>query len=179
VIVQDRKYLSTSELSALLGRFPDHWSCWKVGLRYGSCVYFEMGDRLREELRDGEFVDSGSASLTLEGYDWKIYRASRQVADARSITGENTRTVLAQLFIGRKLERLTFSSHRKELVATFSPNLLIRSQRQESENASLCILVVPNGYVLGCDPELGFFWDYSISKPHAIYDLNPRKRFRM
>jgi hypothetical protein len=138
-----------------------------------------MGDRLREELRDGEFVDSGSASLTLEGYDWKIYRASRQVADARSVTEEITRTTLAQLFTGRKLEKLIFSGQRKELVATFSPNLLVRSQRQESENTSLCILVIPNGYVLGCDPELGFFWDYSISKPHAIHDLKPRKRFRV
>jgi len=165
-----RKPLSNAQISGLIKQFPNEWKCWKVGLRYGSCLYFEMGRRLKEELRKGEFTESGSASLTFEGYEWAVMQRQERITDARDVTNDIADLHLTKEFKGQRLEELKFNVRKKQLVARFSDDLLVEATASDSgkyRDKSLCLLVVPSGLVIGCDPKHGFYWDGSISSIHA------------
>lgn len=50
--------------------------CWKVGLCYGSMLYFDMNDRLTaKRLKGGEYIYR-SGTLHLDGNNWSIYSKS-------------------------------------------------------------------------------------------------------
>jgi hypothetical protein len=58
------------------------------------------------------------------------------------------------------------------LLIRFSDQLTIVSTAQisgEYVDTSLCLWVLPDGRVLGCDPKIGFYEDGSKSQVHARY----------
>ena len=73
-------------------------------------------------------------------------------------------------FLKAKLEALKFDKGAKELRAQFSNRLLIASAALltgDYVDDNLCLWVLPDGRVLSCDANRGFYSDGSLSHAHA------------
>lgn len=165
----EKTRVENEELAMLFRRFADHLKCWRVGIRYGSAVYFELGQRVRETIGDTS-SETGSFSILFEGYEWVILIGARVLATSEKITREVAEGTLQKYFKGQSLWTLRFDHLSQTLEAVFSGNLRILSQRSlDSEHVddSLCLIVLPDGKLISCDPLYGFTDTGSVSTAHA------------
>ncbi len=164
-----RRSIGNPEMARILESFAKHLACWKVGLGYGSALYFDMGEVLMEQIKPGVMAPIGSANLTLEGYKWTISAHGSRIVDSRTITPETIDHQFQDMFRDKRLERLEFFKTKRELKAKFSTEIIIRSSALlsgEYIDDNLCLFLIPDGRVLGCDPRYGFFDDGSKSHMH-------------
>src|SRR6266849_770571 len=164
-----RRSIRNPEMARILESFAKHLACWKVGLSYGSALYFDMGEALMEQIKPGVMAPRGSANLTREGYKWTISTHGRKIADSRTITPEKIDYHFQETFREKRLERIEFIRAKRELMAKFSNGIIIRSPASlsgEYIDDNLCLFLFPDGRVLGCDPRYGFFEDGSKSHIH-------------
>jgi hypothetical protein len=170
-MVSPRKFLSNADLARLIESFFKYLTCCKVGLQFGSRLYFDMGATFERRVKPGVTVSGGSSSLVLEGYEWKIFdRKHNMVADSARVSDEIVVDKLEPLFLKANLEALKFDKGNKELRAQFSNRLLIVSAALltgEYVDDNLCLWVLPDGRVLSCDAKRGFYSDGSLSLAHA------------
>jgi hypothetical protein len=124
-----------------------------------------MGSRLVERIR-GTPTEVGAAVLTLDGDDWTITEGDRKIAHSDTVTPEAAESELSPKFQDQHLQSVSFSRHKKELNVWFSGGLKITSKAQADDH-SLCIFTLPDGLILGCDPNHGFDSDQSISEIRA------------
>src|SRR6266849_6639786 len=164
-----RRSIRNPEMARILESFAKHLACWKVGLSYGSALYFDMGEALMEQIKPGVMAPIGSANLTLEGYKWTISTHGSKIADSRTITPGKIDHQFQEIFRDKRLVRLEFVHAKRELKAKFSNDIIIRSPALlsgEYIDDNLCLFLIPDGRVLGCDPRDGFFDDGSKSDMH-------------
>jgi hypothetical protein len=69
---RSRASISNAGLARIVSMFSEHLICWKVGLQYGSRLYFEMGKVLEQKIKAEVNVHVGTSVLILEGYSWTI-----------------------------------------------------------------------------------------------------------
>ncbi len=81
-----RRTIPNSEMAQIIERFAKHLVCWHVGLSYGSVLYFDMGERLIEQIKPGVTGPVGSSSLTLEGYQWTILYERKKILDSTKVS---------------------------------------------------------------------------------------------
>jgi hypothetical protein len=165
-----RTYIHNADLTDFIEKFPTYLACWKVGLRYGSQLYFEMGPSFERQIKPGVTVFAGSSSLVLEGYSWTVYDSRRDaLATSESVSGELV-DKLVPFFVNRQLEAIWFARDDRDLYIRFSADILIASRASlsgEYIDENLCIWVLPDGRVLSCDAREGFYFDGSVSQAHA------------
>jgi hypothetical protein len=101
--------IEPADFAQLLSAFGPHLACWKVGLYYGSMVYFAMGGRQKKRFRNGNEIEVGEANLTLNGYNWAIRDGGWTLATSPTVTRELAETLLAERFIGQRLVKVEFS----------------------------------------------------------------------
>ena len=170
-MVSRRKFLSNDDLARLIESFSKYLACCKVGLQFGSLLYFEMGAMFERKVKPGVTVSGGSSSLVLEGYEWKIFDSKHKiVADSARVSDEIVEDRLEPFFLKANLEALKFDKGAKELRAQFSNRLLIASAALltgDYVDDNLCLWVLPDGRVLSCDANRGFYSDGSLSHVHA------------
>jgi hypothetical protein len=170
-MVGPRKFLSNANLVRPMESFSKYLMCCKVGLQFGSRLYFDMGPMFERQVKPGATISRGSSSLVLEGYDWKIFENEHNmVADSAGVSDEIVEDKLEPLFLKANLEALKFDKGSKELRAQFSNRLLIVSAALltgEYVDDNLCLWVLPDGRVLSCDARRGFYSDGSLSHAHA------------
>jgi hypothetical protein len=164
-------YLGKDDLARLIKSFSKYLTCRKVGLQFGSQLYFDMGPMFKRQIKPGVAVSGGSSTLVLEGYDWKIFDGRRDlIADSETVSDEIVKETLGPIFLKTRLEMLRFDQDSKEMFVGFSNNLVIASVALSSGkyiDDNLCLWVVPDGRVLSCDAERGFYSDGSVSDAHA------------
>jgi hypothetical protein len=156
---------SNRGIKALLRKFETHLACWKVGLSFGSLLYFEMGRRWRAPLDQGEHVYIGSATLVLESDEWVITHSDSVIADAASIDAAAA-AKLSDSLNGERLLSLQYNRDSNECHISFTHNWRIKLTGVEDED--ICTLTLPDGTILGCRPTNGFYSDGSHSEPHAL-----------
>lgn len=171
MMASPRNYLSNAELARVIESFLSFLTCCKVGLQFGSRLYFDMGPMFERRIKPGVKVAGGSSTLVLEGYEWKIFDGKRDlVADSAIVSDEIVHEKLEPIFLKAKLEAIRFDKGSKELRVQFSNRLLIVSGALlagEYVDDNLCLWVLPDGRVLSCDVKRGFYSDGSVSPVHA------------
>ena len=171
LMVDPRRYLSNDDLACLIKTFSKYLTCRKVGLQFGSQLYFEMGPMFKRQIKRGVAVSGGSSTLVLEAYDWKIFDDRRDlISDSETVSDQIVKETVSRIFLKTRLQMLRFDQDSKEMFVGFSNNLLITSVALSSGkyiDANLCLWVVPDGRVLSCDAERGFYSDGSVSDAHA------------
>jgi hypothetical protein len=166
------RYVDKIELGALLKEFSDHLTCWEVGLRFGSLLYFRMGQRFVHEIKPGVNTIAGSSELMLEGYRWHIYDSSHIdiVATSDTVSDSIVRKKITPIVKGKPLSVMRFNKKLKVLLIAFGDVVTIPVLPQTSGeyiDDNLCTWVVPDGRILSCDATRGFYVDGSISSDHA------------
>lgn len=162
--------VSNSEIAAILSAFARHLVCWRVGLQYGSRIYFDMGERWSERIKGDLSGAIGSSNLVLEGYRWTISKQGHELVNSEKVSPRIVDDQLQDVFVGERLERLEFIKTKQELVAKFTGGIAIHSPaslRDEYIDDCLCIFLLPDGRVLSCSPKAGFYADGSICQEHA------------
>jgi len=141
-------------LTDLLSQFVP-LTCWKVGLTYGSMLYFDMNDRIVEKRTKGGFYIYGSATLHLDGNNWNIYHHGTKIADSYSINRDIAESSLYQKFVGQCLLKIIppIQPKVKRLTIVFSDGLEIMVRQGKNIEYDLVQLFLPDGNLL-C-------WDYS------------------
>jgi hypothetical protein len=165
------KSYDNRDLAALLVKFKDHLTCWKVGLSLGSLLYFEMGKQWPATLENGSVVEVGSTTLVLESDDWTITWRGNRIADSDSITDDLVDNLIWKYFINKRLRSIVWQNESNECVIYFdgdddSPNDTIIHLKGESDE-DLCTITAPDGTIISCNPKSGFISDGSRSEPHV------------
>jgi hypothetical protein len=119
---KSRATISNEDLARIIKMFSEYLICWKVGLQYGSRLYFEMGKPLEQEIKSGVKV-VGTSTLILEGYNWIISGPTGQIADSNAISPDITSSILQKMFEGRRLDAISFNKDNVQLVISFRVNL--------------------------------------------------------
>jgi hypothetical protein len=141
-------------LTDLLSQFAP-LTCWKVGLIYGSMLYFDMNDRIVEKRKKGGFYIYGSATLHLDGNNWNIYHHGIKIANSYYINRDIAESSLHQKFVGQRLLKIIppIQPKVKRLTIVFSDELEIMVRQGKNIEYNLVKLYLPDGSIL-C-------WDYS------------------
>lgn len=164
-----KKMLGNDDVALIIQQFAEYLQCSAVGRRFGSKIYFDMGPSFKKELTAGVIKNVGSSTIILEGYDWVILRGDgRVVTSANAVSDEVVKKQLEPMFIHKSLEYMIMEE--RELRIGFSGNIRICSKPLASGeyiDDKLCLWVLPDGRVLGCDTKVGFYMGGSISKAHA------------
>lgn len=163
--MMDHHRFSNPEIATLLREFSQDLVCWKIGQSYGSIVYFEFGKKLTAPMEDGNAAIVGSATLVLEADEWTIMVGGEKVCDSASVT-EIKLGELSPFFMGAHLVSLKYKPSLKECHILFSHNVRIRLCAEADED--ICTLTFPNGLIVACNSEHGFYSDGSHSEPHAL-----------
>lgn len=154
----DIRRLNDDEFLGVVDRFQPI-RCWKVGLSYGSVVYFEMGDRLSRSSNDGSEEYFGSATLWLYGDYWRISRNLQELAVSETVDRTLVESELCQMFIGQT--PVSFSMRDTYLEISMSDNLRILLQNSKDggidDDEDLMILFLPDGSILGYNTSSGLF----------------------
>jgi hypothetical protein len=163
--------ISSKKIIALLRKFRDHLQCWTVDRSLGSMVYFEFGEKWRYPLEETETV-VGSATLVLEADEWVIFEYDRKIITSEQVNDEDMAKI-SSLFIGKSLVSLEWKASRRQCRASFSKGVYVECVGDA--DVDLCTLTLPNGTIIGCSPESGFYSDGSRSEPHArAYEASHR-----
>lgn len=148
-----RNQITEATLTNLLERYSP-FKCWKVGLYYGSMVYFEFGDVIKEEMSDGTSNEIGTSTLILNGDDWKIWDNDIVIAKSETVTRGFAETALSDKFIGQNLKKIELDRGTKKVVITFSEcrriDICTNLETDETfhEDDSIFSLTLPNGDIL-------------------------------
>lgn len=144
-------------LSDLLRQFSP-LLCWKVGLFYGSMVYFEMGDKLEERRLGGSIDIVGSATLTLLGDNWWIHDHGKEIARSIDISRDVVESDLADKFIGKTLSEIRLDEIEKVVFISFSQDMDIRVDPSDTPLSKMddrddsMTLDLPNGEIVYYHP---------------------------
>lgn len=140
--------MTEEEIRRRLARFAD-LACWKVGLAYGSTLYFELGEKLQEQgaAPDGAI---GSMSLWLYADDWRIEQAGMLVSDSESVDRQQAEGEIAARFAGARLRALSACGASVEIL--FSGDLRILLWRPKDSDLTpaddLVHCFFPDGQIL-------------------------------
>jgi hypothetical protein len=171
MMVSRWKYLNNADLARLIASFSKYLTCCKVDLQFGSRLCFDLGPMFERQIKPGIKVLGGSSTLILEGYEWKIFDSKRElVAHSEMVFDKLVKEILDSIFLNAKLKSLRFNKDIKELRVHFSNGFFIVSAALisgEYIDDNLCLWVLPDGRVLSCDAQTGFYSDGSVSKAHA------------
>jgi len=140
--------VTEEEIRRNLQRFAD-LSCWKVGLAYGSTLYFELGAKLQERGAGPEDA-IGSLSLWLYADDWRIEQAGVLVSDSESVDRQQAEGDIAARFAGARLQAVSACGNSVEIL--FSGGLRITLWRPEDSDLDpaddLVHCFFPDGQIL-------------------------------
>lgn len=143
------------EFQKTFGSMP----CWKVGLAYGTVIYFEMGDVLITTRTDRTQDVDGEASLVIYSDAWKIYEGARVVAESQYVERLFVETKLMNKFRDKCLLRFEMNA-RQQAVINFQSDLNIVAEpftARGEEKESMAILIAPNGQIVDCSAHRGFY----------------------
>ena len=154
----EKQLIDETELEEILEPFRP-LVCWRVGLSYGSMVYFRMGDKIESRLLDGTPIQIGSAEFTLWGDHWTITAEDREIANSHTIIRDFAETVLNRQFVGQ--EFLSVVCHRADYCFTiaFSGGLEIRGSYadEKDEQMNLVPLFLPDGTIIALSKANGLY----------------------
>jgi hypothetical protein len=95
-----RQQITIDIFDKLIAPLRSEMVIWKVGLYYGSKLYFEMGNRCIDSKINR---DVGTISLTLEADDWQLIRADRELCNASTVSRELVENSLNDQIVGATL----------------------------------------------------------------------------
>ncbi len=160
--------IDETELEAILTPFRP-LVCWRVGLAYGSLVYFRMGERIESHLLDGRPIQIGSAEFTLWGDHWTILEEDRQIANSQTITRDFTETVLSRHFVGREFLSVACDRASFRFTVAFSGNLEVSGsyQDEKDEQQDLATLFLPDGTIIALSKANGLYVSGEVDERRA------------
>lgn len=123
-----RRKITEKELREILARYSSDLKCWKVGLYYGSTIYFEMGKEDLKKVGRSGLKQVGSVTLDLDGYRWTISQDGTDITDNNLITRELAETVLTEKFSGQTLDSVEITQNLNLIQFHFSNDLKIKIQ---------------------------------------------------
>lgn len=148
---------SNEEVSELIQQFAP-LICWKVGLHYGSMIYFEMKERTKQKMLDGTEKEVGSCRLSISADNWQIHQENEKIITCNSIKREFAENELREKFVGERMNGIKFFSE-KMLLISFTSNLIIalgvNGQREEKDD--LFRLFFPDGTVFAANKSSGLY----------------------
>ena len=159
---------NNTSLTSLLNEFTP-LICWKVGLTYGSMLYFDMNDKLVEKrLKGGEYI-YGSATLHLDGDNWGIYHHGTKVIDSPSVNRTIAESTLHQKFVGQHVVKIIPPAQPKlkRLSIIFSDNLEIVVRQKKNIERDLVVLFLPDGSIVCWNYAKGLYIDEEVDKFRA------------
>lgn len=144
-----------------LSEFAMHFRalpCWQVALSYGSVVRFEFGERLRKSNGDGDDL-IGSATLWLEGDDWRIEQNGSVLADSISVDRSVAENDLSRAFLGESIQALHASERSVEIKLSGGLRILAWNPpgSEMDEEDDLVTLYAPDGRIAGFSLKFGLF----------------------
>lgn len=116
-------------------------ACWKVGLSYGSMIYFEMQDKIFEK---GLSSEVGSAALWINADEWIIYHNEREVSDSETIV-ESDISLLNKLFLGKKFLKIEDKKKENIIEIFFGKTIVIKISKPQDEFYDLLTFFLPDG----------------------------------
>ena len=163
--------MRNSDVAALLAKFKDYLTCWKVGLSIGSFLYFEMGKKLPAKLEDGSIVEIGSTTLVLECDEWTITWKGKQIANSDSINLDLVKGGIWKYFFDKPLNGIHFANKPKKCTIFFGEQGVIAGevviQLRGEADEDMCTVTFPDGTIIVCNAKDGFVSDGSRSDVHV------------
>jgi hypothetical protein len=95
-----RTHLTEEECDKILMPLKERMTIWKVGLYYGSMVYFEMGEKKLSKKNE----EIGEFNLTLNCDEWYLRKNNVKVCDSFTITREFAENNLGHMMFGEKFD---------------------------------------------------------------------------
>ena len=134
-----------SEVRSLLSGLP----CWRVGLAFGSMVYFDFGKRVSAPLPRDRFAVMGEATVWLNADDWVIEYDGTVLARSDDIDRETAENELSPRFAGEGFEHLVLGSTR--IAIKFTGGLSATAWRPEDAeiepDEDLVTISLPDGRI--------------------------------
>ncbi len=115
--------------------------CWKVGLSYGSVIYFEMNDQIFEPALSSHI---GSASLWINGDTWELYHNGILQSDSEAI-GETDIPLLNNLFLQKKFSTI---KDKQECLDIVFENTEIKVFKTQDDSYDLITFFLPDGSII-------------------------------
>ena len=107
---------------------------WKVGLYYGSALYFEMGKKcLDYRLNKKEGDEIGEFNLKLEANEWYCEGNNHELCNSSNITREFAETSLNNMLIGKKFEEYIIDIPNNVTTLYFEDNYQIKLFHEEND----------------------------------------------
>jgi hypothetical protein len=161
--------LSNKSIKERIRRFSSILRCTKVGLRYGSCVYFDMGGELMEQFGTKQ-LPVGVATLELLGYKWTIREDGKDIINSNIITRSRAEGFIHDRFKDLSLYVMNFDKRQNTLTINFE-HFVIHVQADTHDpvyrDTDLAMFVQPDGQALSCSVDVGFWTDGSVSRVRA------------
>ena len=141
--------LSDIQLTNMIAEFGP-MRCWKVGLYFGSMVYFHMQDKVGAPASDGSDACIGGATLSLDGDAWSILDCGVELNNSAVVTRDFAETTLDHRFSGQELLSFRLDKAEDRLSISFSGDLeILVSLNGPEENGTedLMTFTLPNGQI--------------------------------
>lgn len=148
---------SNDEIIELIKPFSP-LNCWKVGLQYGSSIYFEMKDKSTTKMLDGSVEDVGTCRLVIYARSWLIQENKNTIVKSDDVTREIAENDLNKKFLENELLYISFAN-KNIVLAVFSSNLNIALSvaMQKNDTDNLLHLTLPDGSLYAANKASGFY----------------------
>lgn len=133
--------------------------CWRVGLSYGSMIYFEMGDKVEEKALDGSIRTIGSSSLSLLEDEWSICENGGEIISWQEISRNFVESTLDNKFVNKRLLGFQLDSREGKLHVCYSGKLelVLSFPNTSDETEDVINLFLPNGQIVALNKQNGLF----------------------
>ena len=140
------------ELDVLLSQFRSHMDCWKVGLHYGSVVYFELGRLSVVRLPRRHISVGGSSTLLVEGFSWTALSNGQVITESDNVTKHMAERVMGKKFVRQTLDAIHVNHEEISANVVFSDGLSVRiselKEDPEYQDQNLFSLFLPDNTVV-------------------------------
>lgn len=130
------KEISKQEFDSVLKQYKDRLLVQRVGLSYGSIIYFLMNDSILE--RENMF------DLTLWGWYWQIYQNNKEISNSDIITRESAENVITEIMNGAYLDNIYIEENGCNIHFSNGVQIKMKQHLQEDDSEYLFFLSVPD-----------------------------------
>ena len=154
--------LVQTEINSILDKYAPY-KCWKMGLYYGSTIYFDFNDRVKKQYLKGGEYEVGSTSLCINAYEWCFEQNNQLIIDSYEVNRNLVEFNLSDRVSGQFLD--TILLYKNKLEITFSGSFKIRCPIPNDEEMELdddyFSLVLPDGRFVSFNEKEGYNLDDS------------------
>lgn len=133
-ISPQRHAITKEHFNAILSPLKKEMRVWKIGIYYGSLLYFEMGKKHIDYMINKTKGDKiGEFSLTFECDDWHLDNNDREICNSETINRDFAETSLNEMMKDVRFEDVIIDIPNKMTTIYFDKSYKIRLMHDNTE----------------------------------------------